>query len=411
MLSTVLLAFALVTANCERQTVFRNGDWVVTGHETVTGQHIVLDGSLILEKGAQLTLNDCHLEIVGQKSREHYVDWRGGTLVTRNTVLGGTDRAGTAIHTVFHLYDGLWKAEDTTVEFSYGISFSEKSRGILHAKRFRAGRRPDAIIASGLAAITLENSRFPIALGIYTHEGGDVTLTLPANRALDARFDGTNLTPGVKWRLTLIQTTVPRWFVFLRNIGPNNPPCNVTFNEVDDTIVSLLGHNLTGDITLTPNLDEPLHLGSLTLKRGASAVGIPMWGLYFSGDRTDISVRGKTHICELMVRGGIVRVVGNNPNELSIGCTTLEMSGNARLVLRNVHLGRPLSWQSETNEMGEINAADNAILTAEDVTMRNLILHTKDRAVMTIRASRTYGRIEKKEEGGAIQIDVTGANE
>lgn len=406
--ATILIAFGLWAANSEQQTVIRNGDWVVTDHETVADQHIVLNGSLILEKGGQLTLRNCHLEIIGEKSREHIVDWRGGKLVTLKTVLGGTDRTGTAVHTVFHLYDGIWEAEDTTVEFSYGISFSDTARGILRAKRLRAGRRPDAVIASGLADITLEDSVFPVALGIYTHQGGDVTLALPSNRPLDASFDSTNLTPGVKWKLTLVRTEVPQWFVFLRNIGPSNPPCVVTLQEADDTIISLLGHNLAGDIFLTPNLAEPLRVGSLTLKRGSAEIRVPMWALYFSGDKTDVNIRGKTHICELMVRAGKVRFAGDNLSELSIGCTTLELSGNAYLELKNVHLGRPLNWRGESSEMGEINAVDNAVLMAENVTMRNLLLHAKDRAHMTFKAARTYGRIDTRKEGGVIEIDTLG---
>ncbi|ASV76151.1 hypothetical protein THTE_3550 [Thermogutta terrifontis] len=234
----LLAAFCVSAEASDYQTVVRHGDWIVTGDEIVSNQHIVLDGSLVLKEGGQLTLSNCHVELVGQKSREHIVDWQGGKLITRKTIIGGTDRAGTAIHTVFHLYDGLWDAEDTVVEFSYGISSSDKSPGILKGKRFRAGRRPDALIASGLADITLEDSVFPVALGIYTHQGGRATLNLPSNQPLDVVFDGNSLTPGVKWKLELIRTVVPRWFVFLRNIGPTNLSCEIVLEQVEDVIGS-----------------------------------------------------------------------------------------------------------------------------------------------------------------------------
>jgi hypothetical protein len=53
-----------------------------------------------------------------------------------------------------------------------------------------------------------------------------------------------------------------------------------------------------------------------------------MYALYFSGDETDVSVDGHSHICELMHRGGKLRIVGKSGQPgISIGCTTLELSG------------------------------------------------------------------------------------
>ncbi len=85
---------ALVTAD---EPHLRSGDWTVSGEETVAGQHIRLDGSLILPAGAKLTLEHCTLEIVGDYSRQHSVEWQGGTLVTRHCTLGGfVNEAGTS---------------------------------------------------------------------------------------------------------------------------------------------------------------------------------------------------------------------------------------------------------------------------------------------------------------------------
>ena len=93
------------TANA-REAVIRNGDWIVNGRESHRGEQIHLKGNLILPTGSELTLEHCTLEIVGEYSREHSVEWKGGTLVTRNCTLGGfVNESGTAIHTVFHLYN------------------------------------------------------------------------------------------------------------------------------------------------------------------------------------------------------------------------------------------------------------------------------------------------------------------
>ena len=106
------------------------------------------NGNMILPEDAKLTLENCTLEIVGDYSRQHSVEWKGGTLVTKNCTVGGfVNEGGTAIHTVFHLYEGLWEATDTTVSYSYGISFHwEKGKGVLRGTRLKAGPRPDAII-------------------------------------------------------------------------------------------------------------------------------------------------------------------------------------------------------------------------------------------------------------------------
>jgi hypothetical protein len=61
------------------------------------------------------------LEITGDYSHQYCVEWKGGTLVTRNCTVGGFVNAdGTPVHTVFHPYEGTWEATDTTVQYSYG---------------------------------------------------------------------------------------------------------------------------------------------------------------------------------------------------------------------------------------------------------------------------------------------------
>ncbi len=54
------------------------GAWTVRGDTSLRDQQIRLDGSLILPAGAKLTLEDCLLEIVGDYSRHHCVEWKGG---------------------------------------------------------------------------------------------------------------------------------------------------------------------------------------------------------------------------------------------------------------------------------------------------------------------------------------------
>lgn len=183
----------------ESEPIVRQGDWTIEGKETYRDQHIQLNGTLILPEGTELVLERCTLEITGDYSREHSVEWKGGSLVTRNCTIGGfVNPSGTAIHTVFHLYDGNWEATDTIVQYSYGISFHwSKGHGVLRGTRLIAGPRPDAIILSGEADVKLVDSDFPIGLGLYVDKGGADD---PGSRARQANHGNLRSGQPVAWR-------------------------------------------------------------------------------------------------------------------------------------------------------------------------------------------------------------------
>lgn len=129
-----------------------------------------------------------------------------------------------------------------------------------------------------------------------------------------------------------------------------------------------------------------------------------MWALYFSGDSTNLKVQGATHICELMHRGGNLHLSGTaERNELSIGCTTLELSGMAAMTLEHVHLGRPLSW-TDDGAVGEANVFANATLTGNDVSVRGVRFHTRDKGRVTITGLDRKGKVEIRQEGGEVEL-------
>lgn len=402
----------LLTASADAdEIVLRSGDWIVRGDETIRDSHIRLDGTLILPKDTSLTLEDCTLEIIGDYSRQHSVEWKGGTLVTKNCKIGGfVNESGTAIHTVFHLYEGLWEATDTTVSYAYGISFHwEKGKGVLRGLRLKAGPRPDAIILSGEADVELVDSDFPIGLGVYCDKGGKTELNLLPGDSITANYNRDNLLPGVNWQLKMTNTRVERWFLFLRRIGGWQRPAEVTLTASRDMIVSLFPHNLKGEITLTNDLAQPLVMGNLTLKRsGDDPAGISMYAMYFSGDETNATIKGRTHICEWMQGAGTVRVEGiDKPQDMTFGCTTLELSGEAKLIANRVHFGRPMTWQPESN-IGEANVKDNALLEATDISVNKVRFRAEDNAMVQINGVERLGALLTSEEGGKIQVDEAG---
>jgi hypothetical protein len=197
---------------------------------------------------------------------------------------------------------------------------------------------------------------------------------------------------------------VPRWFLFVRQIGAWQPPAEITLAGSKDLIVSLLGHNLTGRIGLSRDLARPLRVGNVTLKTAGTPAAISMYALYFSGDKTDISIRGRSHICELMHRGGRLQISGERGGPgISIGCTTLELSGNAQMNLHHVHLGRPLAWQDE-GSMGEANVTGKATLVGHDISVRNVRFRTEGSGTVVLRDIDRHGRIVVREDGGRIRI-------
>ncbi|TWU29069.1 sulfatase-like hydrolase/transferase [Novipirellula artificiosorum] len=388
----------------------QTGDWIVNDSQTVTGQHIRLRGNLILDPGAELTLVDCTIELIGDRSRDHIVDWRGGNLTTRNTTIGGGLVDGRAIHTVFHVYNGRWDATDTVVQYAYGISFGRDASvpSVLRATRLTAGPRHDAILLANHGDVELTDCNFPIAVGVFADQGGEVSLDLPVGKPVSMMFDKTVI-PGCTYRAKLTRHTVDgQWFVFVRSIKPADeaPPYTVVLNDCPKVLPSVLSWNVKADLRISKDLSEPLVVGNTTIKRGEHPPGITMWSFYGGGDRYDLTLRGSNvRIAEFMHRGGRARILGDPDadNLFNLGCTTLEMSNDAQLQLSHVHLGRPANW-SPSPAMAEVNLTDDARLTGENCTANNVEFHASDNSSVKVQLSTTDGEINQVEEGGQIQL-------
>jgi arylsulfatase A-like enzyme len=397
----------------DAQPIVREGDWVVNSPTTVKGEHLRLRGNLILDPGAELTLIDCTIELIGPRSREHIVDWRGGNLVTRNTTIGGGLVDGRAVHTVFHVYNGRWDATDTVVQYSYGISFGNdpKVPSILRAQRLTTGPRHDAILLANHGDVELVDCNFPIAIGVFADQGGRVSLDLPVGKPIDAIFDDTVI-PGCTYRARLVRHTVnDQWFIFVRSIKPvgEAPPYTVILNDCPKVLLSVLSWNVKADLRISKSLDEPIVVGNTTMKRGEKAPGITMWSFYGGGDKYDLTLRGgDVRIAEFMHRGGKARIIGDLGGKqlFNLGCTTLEMSNDAYLGLSHVHLGRPTTW-SPSPAMAEVNLEGNATLVGENCTANNVEFHAGGQSNVKLQLSKTDGNVNAIEAGGKVQLVKT----
>lgn len=392
----------------------RDSDWIVNEETTVTGKHIRLDGDLIFDPGGHLTLVDCTVELIGKRSREHIVDWRGGNLTTKNTTIGGGLVDGRAIHTVFHIYDGRWDAVDTVVQYAYGISFGKDADkpSILRAERLTAGPRHDAILLANRGDVELIDCNFPIAVGVFADQGGEVKLDLPVDEPVTTVFDD-SVIPGCTYRAKLTRHTVSgQWFVFVRSIQPPDkaPPYKVVLNDCPKVLPSVLSWNVTADVRIDRQLSEPVVVGNTTIMRGEKPPGITMWSFYGGGDDYDLTIRGSdVRIAEFMHRGGKARIIGDPDAKrpLNMGCTTLEMSKDARLDLSHVHLGRPTTW-GPSPAMAEVNLEGDAGLTGQNCTANNVEFHASENASVELQLNKQSGKVSAiKKDQAAVRLVST----
>jgi hypothetical protein len=408
----VPLAQAQPAPGAARPVVDLQGDVRITEPVTWRGAHYRLHGSLILAAGGVLTAEDCTIELMNTYTRQYRFLWEGGTLVTRHCTVGGSDANGTVCQCNFELWDGLWDATDTTVRQSSGIIFGEtETVGRLRATRLVAGPNPDSIIMTGRGDVALKDSTFAISLTVYAGRG--VTrgvFDLPVNEPVTGVYDSTNM-PGAAYRLEMVNSTVPLWFLFANCVTMDGPPTELVLRNCPFLIPSVLGWNLKGEISLPApwpgeQRNASLRVGNLTWHTLDKPAGIYCWGLYLSGDETDVTVRGQTLICELMVGGGKVVVEGAPGTfEAATTATTIEVGATgtdkpAELVLRNASIGRPVGDPVR----GQVTAHGAARVLIENSRYTDLRLMTKDTGEIAARDLTPEGELELRGNGGPIRL-------
>jgi hypothetical protein len=206
-------------ASAEMRTLVINGDLNVTDTVIYKNTHLEVKGNVNLLRNGALILDGCLVEIVGKHARQYGYNWRGGTLTTRNTTIGGTLQKTVAQQANFNLDDGLWTATDTTVQYTYGIQFSHETVGRLRATRLKQGPNPDSIIMAGMGDVELTDSTYMIALNLHMR-GDKGTLDLPNDEPITRTINAASM-PGTTFQLKLKNVTVPDfWFIFFNDVFP-----------------------------------------------------------------------------------------------------------------------------------------------------------------------------------------------
>lgn len=373
-------------------------------------------GSVILHEGGTLVIENAQAELAGEYSRHYNWRWEGGKLITRNATIGGSLHDGRVRQVNIELTDGEWEATDTAVRYCYGITFGWAGTGRLRAKRLIAGPYPDTIIMGGRGDAVIEDSEFSVSFTANVNNGAaDAVLDLPTETPISQVFDGTNV-PGAEFRLELVNTKVPHWFLFVGGVTNAGPPVSITFRRCPWLIPAIIGWNLKGTYRLptpwpgdAPN--QALTVGNVTFRTLDEPVSIFCWGVYLSGPETDVTISGQTLLCELMVFEGKCQVIGDEGTyNAATTATTVDVGSAgsdqpAELLLRNIAIGR---FTEGDPVKGQIAAKGVAWITVQHARTADLVLITQDQGRITVEDLQREGLIETHPEGGPIILPPGG---
>jgi hypothetical protein len=371
----------------------------IDGTEEWTNAHVRIHGDLEIAPGGSLKIEDACVEICGAAARDHQIRI-AGTLISKRSTIGGTAGDQGPIQTCINL-SGSWLAEDTTVQYSYGIM---ADAGTLSAQNLKAGPFPDSILMSGSAAVSLRDSQFAIALYADAGAGGQYRLSLPSNRPIHRVFDSARV-PGAPYRLELENVEVPQWFLFVRGISAHAPKTEIQIRDATNLVPSMMAHDLRGELHLPASWKrsgdlstwgDPLpagtraRAGNVELEIGTPML-VPGWGVYLTGSNTDARIRGPTAIAELFVQQGARCDVEGTPgtHDTLLQCTTTDVTDGGRLFVRDAMLG----WFARSALRGQLRAERGGTIIARRIHAADLGIVQDQNSFVSLEDLSGPGRI------------------
>ncbi|MHC4680010.1 MAG: LamG-like jellyroll fold domain-containing protein [Planctomycetota bacterium] len=389
------------------------GDQRIDNTQTWSGNHYKIYGNLTIGPSGELTIEDSTIEIMCTYALEFSIEVEG-TLRTTNCVIGGTTVYLTVIHSRITIQGGWWYATDTTIQYSYGLGFHWKKPSYLRATRLSAGTSPDAIIIGGRADVIVRDSIFEIGVRCDASAGGTTTLEFPVDTPITMVYDKNNC-PGATYRMELINTTVPMWFLLLSNVSSDGPITTYNLRSCPYLIVTLFGHNLRGSASLPACYDVEsdhwyrylptnthISVGSLRINALNDRVNLACWTLHLDGGLTDFTITGSTYIAELWTHDGAVcRVLGEpDTRNAYLSCTTLAARDDSKILVRNATIG----GLDNIGNIGQISAFDNSSIVFEDSVVGYTLLIPRDGDIEFINCMKYAADAEITELSGGGRI-------
>jgi hypothetical protein len=396
----------------ELPVVNLDGDVTIAEPTTWENAHYRVAGNIVLQTGGELTVRQAVVEILNTYSRQYALRWEGGTLVTDHVLLGGTKDGQGIRQSNLELLHGRWQAVDTQVRYVYGITFDPtgQRQGELHATRLTGGENSDSVIMNGNADVTLVDSEYDISLTMQA-VGGTARYALPIDQPLTTIIDSAAV-PGAAYRLELIRTKVSLWFLFVGGTAMDGPATTVLLEDCPRIILSVMGGNLQGHwhlpAVLRPALfDRDVTVGNVTF-RTARPTRIPAWGVYLWGAGTDVTLRGPTTICELMLAAGKVTLQESQPGarDAEATLTTVDVGamwdvahGDAQLMIRGAQLGRRDGFRGQmtAHRNGRIEVVESLIRSADIIARAGGTVLLRDVELVNSELLPDGGKIELAE--------------
>jgi hypothetical protein len=338
---------------------------------------IRIRGSLTIEKGAHLIVDQCELGLEGRFGGEKNYLIRG-KLDVRAGKIGGSKVDNRIIQSNFLLEGGTFYSYDTTIQYTWGqfataplpLPANQQPPNVIHTRPI-AGENPDALIMNDLPINALidghaTNSNkvkgFPVKLS-FPLTGVPVNLWLQNHSPYNGTFDSSVL-PGVSYKLELKDAVVPWWWFEVQKVRKDGPLTDINLNDVPAAFAAVTAENLRfddgeivefpGSIRLNTGIPKrsSFRFGNAQFNTWGQPAAVKSWNLYFWGPETDIRVKN-SYLTELIILGGRLSQTGeqiidtadkNAAAKCVHTCTATKAGEGARITIENCSVGAEEAW-------------------------------------------------------------------
>jgi hypothetical protein len=189
------------------------------GNVRVNGEVWVQDGGFLqLQEGVTMQIMNTKAGV----NSYHVVT--GGQLRVYGSAIGGKVDTSPPVSTGVAVsgVGSLFHSEYATIQASTGVVVDS---GTIYADHLTQGTYPDALYVTGTGTLELKNSTMPLGVAMDAAAGAgstyrpDLRRDYPGWRSTVVSPSGGNL-PGANYTLVVENSTIPQWFINVKNVKP-----------------------------------------------------------------------------------------------------------------------------------------------------------------------------------------------